>query len=327
MNVYDFDKTIYNGDSTAHFYFYCLIHQPQILVWLPYQAWSFFLYVIGVYSKTQFKERFYKFFKSVKDIQNTVEKFWDKKISGIKKWYLENSREDDVIISASPEFLLKPACERLKIKNLIASKVDFNDGKYTGLNCYGAEKVERLKNEMPGFEYDYFYSDSLSDAPLASLAKKNSYIVLGDQLIEWSKYKETGFKKIKKMLFSIEFLSFLIVGVINTFNGTLFSYLYSFLPFLNANTAFAVGYLTSLTISYFLNIVITFNDKPDFVKYIKFAVSYIPNFIIQNIVVILVYNILHFHRLIAYLLAAVVGVPVTFVIMKTFVFKKDKQRH
>lgn len=325
MNVYDFDKTIYNGDSTAHFYFYCLMHQPRILMWLPYQAWSFFLYVMGIYSKTQFKERFYKFFKSIKNIEETVEKFWDKKISGIKKWYLENSHEDDVIISASPDFLLRPACNRLRIKNLIASKVDFNDGKYTGLNCYGAEKVERLRNEMPDFEYDYFYSDSMSDAPLAALAKKNSYIVSGEHLIEWKEYKVTEFKKINKMLFTIEFLSFLTVGVINTFNGTFFSYLYSFLPFVNANSAFAAGYVTALTISYFLNIAVTFHDKPDFVKYLKFAASYIPNFIIQNLAVFLAYNVLHFHRLIAYLLAAVIGMPVTFLIMKIFVFKKDNQ--
>ena len=196
MNAYDFDKTIYDGDSTFNFYFYCLRHQPKILMWLPYQAWVFVLYVIGYYSKTQFKERFYKFFKSVKDIEQTVETFWDKNISKIKRWYLEQSMEDDIIISASPEFLLAPACRRLKIKNLIASRVDFKDGKYTGLNCYGEEKVARLKSEMPGVSFAKFFSDSLSDAPLANLATEKSFIVKGENLISWDEYRVKGSKKL-----------------------------------------------------------------------------------------------------------------------------------
>lgn len=189
MNIYDFDKTIYNGDSTQHFYFYCLKHHPKIIIWLPYQACMFLLYVLGFYSKTQFKERFYKFFKSVKHIDSEVERFWDINISGIKKWYLDNQKDTDIIISASPEFLLKPICNKLGIKNLIASKVDFNDGKYTGLNCYGEEKVSRLRSEMGNIEYEHFYSDSLSDEPLALLSTKESYIVVGEKLIPWNDYK------------------------------------------------------------------------------------------------------------------------------------------
>jgi len=325
MNAYDFDKTIYDGDSTADFYFYCLLHQPQILLWLPYQAWSFFLYVVGFYTKTQFKERFYKFFKSVKDIEQTVEKFWDKNISGIKSWYLENSRDDDIIISASPEFLLRPACERLKIKNLIASRVNLHDGKYTGLNCYGEEKVARFFEAMPNAEYECFYSDSLSDEPLALLAKKEKYIVEGDKLIPWNDYKISGIKKLRKMIFSIEFLSFLAVGVVNTFNGVLFAYIYSLIPFFNAIIAFDAGYITALTVSYFLNTYITFKNKPNFIKYVKFAVSYIPNFIIQNIVVVVMYNLLNLHKLISYALAAIIGMPLTFLLMKIFVFKSNQR--
>lgn len=322
MNAYDFDKTIYDGDSTFNFYFYCLRHQPSIMVWLPYQAWSFLLYVLGIYSKTQFKERFYKFFKSVKNIEQTVEDFWDKNISKIKKWYLEQSGEDDIIISASPSFLLKPACRRLKIENLIASRVDFKDGKYTGLNCYGEEKVSRFHSEMPGVSFDKFYSDSLSDAPLAYIAQGDSFIVDGEKLIPWNEYKVTGVKKIRKMLFSIEFLSFMAVGAVNTFNGVLFAYLYSLLPFFNANIAFAAGYVTALTVSYFLNTWITFRQRIRLLKYLKFALSYVPNFIIQNIVVFVMYNMLSLPSLLAYVLAALIGFPLTFIIMKIFVFVK-----
>ena len=33
MNVYDFDKTIYNGDSTRDFYLYSLIKHPEMLTY------------------------------------------------------------------------------------------------------------------------------------------------------------------------------------------------------------------------------------------------------------------------------------------------------
>lgn len=320
MNCYDFDKTIYNGDSTAHFYFFCLKHYPRILKWLFYQGWVFILYVLGYYNKTQFKERFYKFFRSIDDIESVVERFWDEKIVNIKKWYLDTQRDDDIIISASPEFLLRPICERLGIKKLIASRVDCKTGEYAGLNCWGEEKEKRFYEEYPDEKFDFFYSDSLSDKPLADLAKKRSYMVNGDDLIPWDEYTVNGFKKIKKFFFSIEFISFLFIGCINAFNSILFSTIYS--TFFHVNIAFVGGYITSLTISYFLNTYITFRSKANFVKYLKYAASYIPNFIIQNIIVFVVYNCMHMLPVVAYLLAGLIGVPVTFLMLKIFVFAK-----
>ena len=61
MNVYDFDGTIYNGDSTAHFIKYCALKYPKTLICLPITVWAFFLYILGVYSKTRFKEKMYGF--------------------------------------------------------------------------------------------------------------------------------------------------------------------------------------------------------------------------------------------------------------------------
>lgn len=127
-------------------------------------------------------------------------------------------------------------------------------------------------------------------------------------------------KKIKDIFLSREFILFLIVGVINTFNGTVFASIYSI--FLNENIVFVLGYISSLIISYILNSFITFKEKLEVRKFIKFVISYIPNFIIQNIVVIIVFNICNYDKIIAYILAAIIGVPVTLVLMKFFVFRK-----
>ena len=56
--------------------------------------------------------------------------------------------------------------------NLLASRVSPADGKYDGLNCYGEEKVSRFRAAYGNVEIDEFYSDSLSDLPLAKLANK-----------------------------------------------------------------------------------------------------------------------------------------------------------
>lgn len=127
-------------------------------------------------------------------------------------------------------------------------------------------------------------------------------------------------KKIKKIILNKEFILFIIIGVINTFNGVIFSFIYSSL--FNENLAFVLGYIFGLAISYILNSYITFKEKLSFNKFIKFGISYIPNFIIQNIVVIITFNILGLHKLIAYCLAAIIGIPVTFILLKFFIFKQ-----
>ncbi len=128
-------------------------------------------------------------------------------------------------------------------------------------------------------------------------------------------------QKFKNTFITKEFMLFLVIGVINTFNGTLFSYVYS--SFLNENIAFIAGYISGLIISYVLNSLITFKEKLEFYKFIKFGISYVPNFIIQNTVVIITFNIMGINKLIAYMLAAVIGVPVTFILMKFFAFSKN----
>ncbi|MDD6309242.1 MAG: haloacid dehalogenase-like hydrolase [Clostridia bacterium] len=186
MRVYDFDQTIYAGDSTRDFYFYCLRHYPKILICLPKQCWHFLLYMLGFCSKTVFKEHFYRFLTKLPDTEKVAQDFWDNHMSGIKDWYLKDIRGDDVVISASPFFLLKIPCARLGIMPPIASLVDPKTGKYTGENCYGTEKPSRFRAIYSDDEISEFYSDSLSDTPMAVFAKK-SFLVQGNVLSPWPK--------------------------------------------------------------------------------------------------------------------------------------------
>ena len=69
----------------------------------------------------------------------------------------------------------------MKIYKLIASKVDSHSGHFLSPNCYGKEKVVRLKAECPEMKIKECYSDSASDYPILKLAKF-AYMVKGDEI-------------------------------------------------------------------------------------------------------------------------------------------------
>ena len=192
MNVFDFDNTIFSGDSTACFIRFEMLRRPAALLYLPKMAfYAFRYYALRTDTKTRFKEKMYSFLK-VCDTEPDVKEFWKKHINRIKPFYKEISENSDVIISASPEFLLKPLEDRLGI-TVIASRVSPKDGTTDGENCYHAEKVRRFTELFGEAEIDSFYSDSYSDEPLAVLAKR-AYIVDGDDILPWD------FNKHKKKL-------------------------------------------------------------------------------------------------------------------------------
>lgn len=80
-----------------------------------------------------------------------------------------------VIVSASIDCWLRPWCEQ-KGFELIATKIEFENHKVTGKllakNCYGIEKVIRIKENYNLNEYTeiYAYGDSAGDKEMLALA-------------------------------------------------------------------------------------------------------------------------------------------------------------
>lgn len=183
MNVYDFDKTIYRGDSTLDFYVYCLKRHPALLKYLPRQGIAAIGFLMGRYDKTAFKARFFCFLKGLKNPEEEVHCFWKAHFCFLQDWYLRGKNTTDVIISASPGFLLKPVGDYLKV-TIIASEVDIKTGVFRSPNCYGKEKVKRFQENFPNSEPDRFYSDSKSDRPLAVLAKE-AFLVTKQDVCVW----------------------------------------------------------------------------------------------------------------------------------------------
>lgn len=184
MNVYDFDKTIYNGDSTVNFWKWCLKHYPATRRDLPAQGLWGLGFGLRIVPKTKFKQNFYRFLKRLPDTEAAVIDFWEEHRGGIKKWYLDTKRNDDVIISASPEFLLAPICRELGVERMLASRVDPKTGEYAGTNCHGEEKILRFREFYRDEQIEAFFSDSHSDDPMARISPKAVWVD-GDELSEW----------------------------------------------------------------------------------------------------------------------------------------------
>lgn len=184
MNVYDFDGTIYNGDSSIDFWLFCLKKKKSLVLYLPFQCIAFVLYCLRVIDKNGLKSAFFSFFKGIHCVNDFVVLFWNENKNKIANWYQEVKKPDDCVISASPEFLLREICSRLNVSNLIATDVDELTGKLKGENCYANQKVVMWKQIFPKENPDCFYSDSKSDVPMALLAKK-AFFVQKNVIRDW----------------------------------------------------------------------------------------------------------------------------------------------
>lgn len=137
---------------------------------------------------------------------------------------------------------------------------------------------------------------------------------------------------------TVQFFVFMLMGIINTavsvITATLLDlancYLLSEDNLIrvfaeHSRINFIVGYGISIITSFFLNSKFTFHQKPTLKRFIKFPISYIPNFVIQYIIVF-IFTSFDLKSTIAYILAAIIGTPVTFAAMKLMIFRNKKKR-
>lgn len=201
MNVYDFDKTIFYSDSTICFLKWCVIRYPHILfLYFPKIFVSAILFAIKQISVSQAVEQLLSFMKYVPNLEDEIEKFWQKYEKKISPWYLKQKKDDDLIISASPEFFLRPIIKKLNVQ-LIGTQLDLQTGKIVGRCCYGKQKVKNLilSEYFTNLHIDEFYSDSISDFPLSLCAQKAFLVVNhGKNVKEWPEITMKTTEKIQK---------------------------------------------------------------------------------------------------------------------------------
>lgn len=187
MNVYDFDKTIFVGDTEDRFFEFMFKKKGFRHYKIAFKLYDI-MNKMHLITKTRSRELQYRFLKDIDDLDATLTAYWAEIEQYMMPWYNDVKRDDDVIASGTPRFILEPIVKKLGIGGLVATEMDPKTGKIDGDFAIGEFKPVNFKNQYGLDCIDKFYSDAYSDHYLAEYAKE-AYVVHDDQQItEWNEY-------------------------------------------------------------------------------------------------------------------------------------------
>lgn len=183
--VFDFDKTLTLHDTVFGFYKYCNKHKFIAHKIVLFYIFSI-IYKLRLISNTRLKKLGVVFFLKGYSRQYLLEKGqqYAKEIKLLTTFETEFKQKFPDAIIASASFLeyLKPIfpnnlliCSSLIYKNEIAVGLE--------KNIFGNDKKEALI-ELGFNNIDIFYTDSKTDLPTASLAKKTIWVIKGKLITE-----------------------------------------------------------------------------------------------------------------------------------------------
>lgn len=183
MNAYDFDGTIYNGDSGAEFVKFMFFKKPIFMTGhLIKSSVGFVKYKMKKIEFKEMKENIFSFVSKVDNLEKYTKEFAEKNKHKVKKYYHSNRREDDVIISASLDFYLIPLCKAIGINTVICTEYDVKNGKIINENCKNAEKVNRFEAKYgKDAVIENAYGDSKGDYELLNKAQKG-FMIKGEEV-------------------------------------------------------------------------------------------------------------------------------------------------
>ena len=84
-DLYDFDGTIYDGDSGVDLVKFAIKKNPKFLLKFPKIAWYSLKFFLNIGTKEEAKNVIFSFLKDVKDIDAFVKEFWE----NMKSYYTE----------------------------------------------------------------------------------------------------------------------------------------------------------------------------------------------------------------------------------------------
>lgn len=198
MNVYDFDGTIFPSNSTVSFGAWCVRHHPGLCFSCgPRVVWSFVKYKRGRIANYLMQRELFAYLTMVDDFDEQIERYWDVHEKKILPWYLEQKRPDDLIISSSPSCIIGPIARRLGV-SYRATEYDRELGVFVDNLMYAREKARYIFDlDFPYIEH--FYSDSLTDTPLALCAEHPHMVSRkGTVIDDWPALDLETIRRVKK---------------------------------------------------------------------------------------------------------------------------------
>ena len=186
---FDFDGTITTDDSLLKFIRF-VVGDRRFLLGLVVLSPMLVLYKLKLIPNYKAKQYLLSwFFKGMRkvDFLKVANEYslvhLDKilRLKAIEKinWH-KNQGHKVVVVSASIECWLRPWCEKNGLE-LLATKLEIKDdivtGKLLSKNCYGVEKVNRIKElyNLEKYDYIYAYGDSSGDKQMLEFAHEKFY--------------------------------------------------------------------------------------------------------------------------------------------------------
>lgn len=120
------------------------------------------------------------------------------------------------------------------------------------------------------------------------------------------------------------FIRFSIIGVFNTVH-----YYFWYLILLNLRvnyvTSHTIAFVLSMIGSYFLNCFYAFKTKPTLMKFIKYPLTALSNYLISTFSLIFLVSYLSVNRITAAFFAAILPIPATFIVTHYVLLKTEKE--
>ncbi len=184
MNVFDFDNTIYKGESFVDLFLMVLGKDPTLLRYVPDMVSGVVQYKVGTLRLESALEHYAKPFEdyvsTLPDLDALVNEFWDTHMHKIKPFYEQVRSDDDLVISASPQIVIEEVCRRLGIKHCIGTEYNRETGKL-GRVCFREGKITAFNEAYPDAHIDTLYTDSMHDKPLMDISD-SVYFVKGNKI-------------------------------------------------------------------------------------------------------------------------------------------------
>ena len=175
MKAFDFDNTLYRGESSLDFSLYMIRTNRKILLYLPVILTNTVKYKLCLVDRDKLGETISKYMKiiirSKSEILRLVEEFWKTHADRLDAGMLRRVGPDDLIITAGPGFLLEGIRDRLGTQNIISSEVDLDKKEITHFN-FKDNKVRRFRELYADAKIDSFYTDSYNDRAVMDISEK-----------------------------------------------------------------------------------------------------------------------------------------------------------
>ena len=176
MKAFDFDNTIYRGESSIDLAVYMIRNNKKIILYLPMIFTNLVKYKLCMIGREEMETILNDFCQAVMEdkdeVPRIIERFWQTHAHKLNERILKLIGPEDIIITAGPDVLINGIRDRLHTDHIISSEVDLNSGRFT-----------------------YFYTDSYNDRALMEISDRVYLVKKGVSIKQIKPFKKRSLQR------------------------------------------------------------------------------------------------------------------------------------